>query len=209
MCRNVLVVILVVACSAGCLRKKEPVLGQRFEDGFERADLGPDWRPTGGNFGIVDGVLRTQDSRNHTLWLRRRLPPEVEVTFDAWSESGDGDIKCEIFGDGHSTSSGEGAYTATGYVLVFGGWGNSMSIIARMDEHGDDRKVTRKLKVQAGKHYAWRIRREGSKLSWWIDGQLLLEYDDPAPLTGGGHEYFGFNNWEAPLSFDNLAIRAL
>ena len=52
-------------------------------------------------------------------------------------------------------------------------------------------------------------RREGGKITWWIDGQHFLEYDDPRPLTGGGHQYFGFNNWEAPVSFDNLVIRAL
>jgi hypothetical protein len=133
----------------------------------------------------------------------------VEVSFDTWSDTAEGDIKCELFGDGTSTSTGKGAYTATGYVLVFGGWGNTLSIIARMDEHGDDRKVTRKLKVKPGKKYAWRIRREKGKLSWWIDGSLFLEYDDPNPLTGRGHEYFGLNNWETPVSFDNLVIRAL
>lgn len=209
MFRKVIFLTLAALALAGCLRKKEPVLGQRFEDDFERTELGKDWRPTGGNYTIVDGVLRAQGSRNHTLWLRRRLPQQVEVTFDAWSDTAEGDIKCELFGDGHSTSTGEGAYTATGYVFVFGGWNNTLSIIARLDEHGDDRKVTRKLKVQPDRKYSWRIRREGGKITWWIDGQHFLEYDDPKPLTGGGHQYFGFNNWEAPVFFDNLVIRAL
>jgi hypothetical protein len=208
MTHRVVLAFIVVAALAGCLRKKEPVLGQRFEDTFERTDLGGDWRRTGGNFQVADGVLKVQGARNHTLWLRRRLPPDVEVSFDTWSDTAEGDIKCEMFGDGSSTSTGEGAYTATGYVLVFGGWGNSLSIIARLDEHGD-RKVSRQLKVEPGKKYSWRIRREQGKLSWWIDGALFLEFDDPDPLTGRGHEYFGFNNWETPVSFDNLVIKAL
>jgi hypothetical protein len=33
--------------------------------------------------------------------------------------------------------------------------------------------------------------------------------DDPAPLQGPGHRYFGFNNWQTPVRFDNLRIRAL
>ena len=36
--------------------------------------------------------------------------------------------KCEIFGDGSDH--------ASGYILVHGGWNNSISVIARLDEHG-------------------------------------------------------------------------
>jgi hypothetical protein len=207
--RHILLWLAIALACASCLRKKEPVLGEQFSDEFERTTLGPDWRPTGGSFTIEDGVLKAQDCYNHTLWLRRRLPRDVEVGFEAWSDGADGDIKFELFGDGHSTSTGEGAYTATGYVLVLGGWHNTLSIIARMDEHADNRKVTRKIKVEPGKRYRMRARRTGRKLSWWVDGALLLEFDDPEPLEGGGHEYFGFNNWEAPVSFDNLVIRPL
>ena len=209
MARKTLVLALAVLACTSCLRKKEPVLGEKFEDRFDRTTLGPDWRPTGGNFRIVDGILEVEGARNHTLWLRRRLPQDVEVSFETWCDTAEGDIKFEVFGDGHSTSTGEGAYTATGYVLVFGGWNNSMSIIARMDEHADDRKVTRKLKVEPGRKYQMRARRIQNKLSWWIDGTLFLEFDDPEPLAGRGHEYFGFNNWESPVSFDNLIIRSL
>jgi len=209
MTKRILIAILATLALASCLRKKEPVLGDRFSDDFERTELGSDWKPTGGNFRIVDGVLMVEGAKNHTLWLRRRLPPDVEVTFETWSDSDEGDIKFEMFGDGHSTSTGEGAYTATGYVLVFGGWGNSMSIIARMDEHADNRKVTRKLKVEPGKKYHMRARRQDGVLTWYIDGKQFLEFDDPEPLEGRGHEYFGFNNWESPVSFDNLVIKAL
>jgi hypothetical protein len=209
MTRKVVVVIIAALVCTTCLRKKEPVLGDKFDDRFERTGLGPDWRPTGGSFTIVDGVLTAQDCRNHTLWLRRRLPANVEVSFEVWSDTEEGDIKFELFGDGHSTSTGKGAYTATGYVLIFGGWDNTLSIIARMDEHGDDRKTTRKMKVEPGRKYRMRVRRIDKKLSWWIDGTLFLEYEDPDPLVGRGHEYFGFNNWEAPVSFEYLVIRAL
>ena len=36
-----------------------------------------------------------------------------------------------------------------------------------------------------------------------------LMFDDPAPLTGAGHSYFGFNDWEAELHFDNFRVRPL
>ena len=50
------------------------------------------------------------------------------VEFDVRSESPEGDIKVEMFGDGLNHSSG--------YVLIHGGWNNSISIISRLDEHG-------------------------------------------------------------------------
>jgi hypothetical protein len=202
--------LLISAGLAGCLKKPvEPVLGSVFKDDFSRAELGENWRSTGGNFHIEDGALKVQGARNHTLWLKRRLPGDLELAFTTWSDTSEGDIKFELFGDGFSTSTGEGAYTATGYVLIFGGWRNTVSIIARLDEHGNDRKTTRKLTVQPGQRYSIKVESKGNKISWWIDDKIFLVYDDPKPLRGKGHEYFGFNNWEAPVSFDDLSIKPL
>ena len=47
------------------------------------------------------------------------------------------------------------------------------------------------------------------KITWTIDQQPFLVLDDPNPLEGPGHEYFGFNNWEADTWFDNLVITPL
>jgi hypothetical protein len=33
-----------------------------------------------------------------------------------------------------------------------------------------------------------------------------MEYDDPRPLGGSGHDRFGFSGWAADLFFDNLRI---
>ncbi|MFH1436160.1 MAG: family 16 glycoside hydrolase [Pseudomonadota bacterium] len=187
----------------------EPLLGEGFSDDFSRASLGENWRTTGGNFRIEDGALKVQGARNHVLWLKRRLPRDILMTFTTWSDTSEGDIKFELFGDGFSTSTGEGAYTASGYVMVFGGWNNSISIIARMDEHGQDRKATKRLKVKAGQRYRMKVESKDTKLRWWIDDNLFLTYDDNTPLKGRGHEYFGLNNWESPVSFDDLEIKPL
>jgi len=196
--------------STACLKKSvEPVLGSGFQDDFSRVELGDNWRKTGGKFHIEDGVLKVQGARNHTLWLKRRLPRDLTLTFTTWSDTSEGDIKFEIFGDGFSTSTGDGAYTATGYVMVFGGWNNTVSIIARIDEHGSDRKASRKLNVKPGRHYKMKVESKGNKISWWIDDKLFLVFDDPKPLRDRGHEYFGFNNWESPVYFDDLVIKPL
>ena len=174
---------------------------QGFSDDFEREALGPNYFATGGHWRIEKGVLHSPGSKNNPLWLKARLPDDVAVEFDVRSESAEGDIKCEIFGNGRDH--------ASGYVVLFGGWSNSTSALARLDEHGRDRKENRTLKVTRGKTYHFRVQRKGTLLQWFADGNLMMEWDDPAPLKGSGHDRFGFSSWEADLYFDNLKVTAL
>ena len=118
------------------------------------------------------------------------------------------DIKVEVFGDGKSFAK-RASYTATSYVLILGGWNNSRSIIARMDEHGRDRKVREAPRGEVDRTYACNIVRVGGALSWYVDGERFLELEDPEPLRGKGHEHFAFNNWESEVYFDDLVIREL
>jgi hypothetical protein len=195
--------------AAACTPQGDPGLGpEGFSDDFERSELGDAWNDTGGNFQVRDGALKVQGARNKPLWLRRRLPHNVSIEFDAKSDSADGDIKVEIFGDGVSKAEAA-SYTATSYVLIFGGWRNSLNVLARMNEHGDDRVVGPELKVVPGRTYHMKIERRGATITAWVDGRKLLELTDPEPLTGPGHDHFAFNNWQAPLTFDNLRVKPL
>lgn len=178
------------------------------------------WRTT------PDGWLLSPGVKNNPLWLRASLPNDVAVEFDVKSMSPEGDIKAEIFGDGSDH--------ASGYVLIHGGWNNSISIIARLDEHApplnsvlakangadpvaagvyrDDTRVrveASPYRVEVGRTYHWRIERRGKLLTWFIDGREFMRFEDPKPLTGKGHDRFGFSSWEAQLFFDNLTVTAL
>lgn len=194
-----------------------------------------DFWSTGGMWRTVGGELLSPGVKNNPLWLKAKLPENVAVEFDVRSTSPEGDIKCEIFGDGSDH--------ASGYVLIHGGWNNSLSIIARLDEHGASlaalqaeagriqreknlpdadlvktgvfRENTR-MRVEAnpfpvtiGRAEHWRIVRQGSVLTWSIDGREFMRFDDPMPLKGKGHDRFGFSSWEAQLYFDNLTVTAL
>lgn len=182
----------------------------RFEDRFDRTELGSNWNATNPSvWTLRDGALYVANARNHPLWLRRRLPRDARIEFDAWSNSPDGDIKCEAWGDGHSYAR-QASYTATSYVVIFGGWRNSLNIIARMDEHAPDRRIQPNgPRVEQGRHYHWVVERRGNRLTWSVDGNPMIDFDDPAPLAGPGHEFFAFNNWSVELGFDNLVITPL
>jgi hypothetical protein len=203
-------VLPLLSATPACVKQRPavPAITSRFVDRFDRSQLGSDWVATSDVWTIRDGAVQVSGARNHPLWLRRRLPRNARIEFDAWSSGADGDIKCEVYGDGHSYAT-EDSYTATSYVVIFGGWHNSLNVIARMYEHGSDRQARRATPVVPGQRYHWAIERRGNVLTWSVDGQAMLEYDDPAPLAGAEHEYFAFNNWMVPLGFDNLVITPL
>lgn len=204
--------VAALALLCACKVRELPPIESTYADTFDRPSLGPDYNQTGSGFRIVDGAVNARGAHNRPLWLGRRLPAgDLQIDFDAWSRSPEGDIKVEVFGDGRSYDPDGNRYMATSYVLVFGAWKNSRSIIARMDEHGKDMVARTDKKVVPDQRYHWRIVRRGGVLEWFIDDLTtpFLRFDDPEPLVGDGHAYFGFGNWETDTYFDNLVIKAL
>jgi hypothetical protein len=205
--RSLLVPLAVVCLTIGCKAKVIPLTGP-YADDFQRADVGGDWNNTGAAYNTTGGKLNIKGAHNHPLWLRRKLPFNVIIELDATSRSPDGDLKVELMGDGESFDPDQGRYDNTGYMFVFGGWHNTLSIISKQGEHDDAVKARRPSPlVEPGRTYHWTILKRGGHLLWEIDGQPFLEYFDPQPLGGPGHEFFAIDNWESDASYDNLRIR--
>ncbi len=59
---------------------------------------------------------------------------------------------------------------------------------------------------EQGKVYDLKIRKKGGELRISVDGQLMLEATDPAPLGGG---YFGFRTFRTELWWSDLEVWAL
>lgn len=195
-------------------------LGPSFEDKFERADVGPDWRQTApGIWKIEAGRLCGRGAKNHGVWLDRVLPTNARIEFDAISNSPDGDLKAEIFGDGASAATGASYTDATSYLTILGGWKNHFHVLARIDEHAANRlelKVEpgaddeRARPVAEGQVYHFKVERaDGKTISWWVGDNLMHKLVDPEPLVGPGHDHFGFNDWDVPVCFDNVRIEPL
>jgi hypothetical protein len=201
----------------------DPQLSSVFSDDFQRegagSALGPNWRATSSVWKIDAGRLCGENARNHPVWLARRLPSNAVIEFDAMSESEQGDIKAEFWGDGRSSASGQSYTDATSYLTVFGGWKNRFHVLARRDEHAPDRQ---EIKLEPGaadlnrspvvphRVYQFRVeRRDGRTLRWQVDDMDILTYRDDEPLTGPGHEHFGFNDWQVRVCFDNLRVTPL
>lgn len=177
-----------------------------FEERFDAPAFGRAWTVTAkGDWTIVDGWAHSKSAKNMGLWLTGfQLPDGVRVEFDIRSEPRgagkrfEGDLKCEIFNTA--------AEHEKGYILVNGGWNNQLDIVARLDEHGKDRKETPARAVEASKVYRWAIVRTAGTLHWYRDGVPFMTFDDGEPVKG---RFFGFNNWEAHVYVDNLKVFAL
>jgi hypothetical protein len=180
-------------------------------------DPGSDWVATMlGAWRIEGGRLCGEHARNHGIWLKRALPVNARVEFDAVSQSPDGDIKAEYWGDGRSYATSLSYSNATSYLTIFGGWHNKFHVLARINEHGNDRQeITvdpnsddpREKPVVTGQSYHMKIERnDGKTLKWWVDGNEMLTYADSAALVGPGHDHFGFNDWDAKVCFDNVRV---
>ncbi len=197
----------------------DPALSAPYADDFERAELGSAWYVRSPAWKIEGGRLCVSGARNQPAWLRRRLPVNARVEFEATAGSEVGDVKAEYWGDGRAGATGVSYTNATSYLTIFGGWKNSFHVLARLDEHAKDRPEirldpdsdeVRSAPVKPDRLYRFKVERtDGKTVRWWVDDIEILAYPDREPLVGAGHEHFGFNNWQAPVCFDNLRVTPL
>jgi hypothetical protein len=58
--------------------------------------------------------------------------------------------------------------------------------------------------------YHFKIERsDGKTVRYAVDDTEILSLVDKSPLSGPGHDHFGFNDWQVPVCFDNLSITPL
>jgi len=194
-----LLLLAAMFLSAACSKKEEKLAPIPFSDDFERSDLGENWSGDPG-WRIKDGAAFSAGTSNRPLFLKARLPDDAVIELDVRSESPAGDIKFELYTDGVNHESG--------YIMIFGGWKNTISCIARLNEHGHDRQELRQPgQVKIGQTHKMKVVRKDKVIRWYADGKLLLDYYDSDPLRGDGHDRLAFNNWQSHLYFDNLKIR--
>jgi len=208
-------VLLVATTLAGCKKRPRarslpPDAGLTggtllFEENFEKGLA--NWSAESPNWKVVEGRLYTGDKSNNNkaIWLNGLdLPRNFRVEFTAVAVKGnqpkfEGDVKCEFGGDEKEH--------ASGYIVIFGGWKNTVNTIAKHDEHGDGRlAVDSNAKVEEGKSYTFQIVRLDNEIKWFLDSKLLLRVTDKDVAAG---PVFGFNNWNSRVYFDNLSLFAL
>jgi hypothetical protein len=202
--RRLLVVVSSVFLASSCLPKtagSDGAITAPFTDSFDRKELGSKWKKAGGTWTIADGALHSTGEHNIPLFLDVRLPKNAKIEFTAWSRSPAVDTKVEVFGDGTRHESG--------YIVIVGGWNNSITTIARLDEH-EKTRVEKRTRWEPNKKYRWTVQRtDGHTIELFLDGMPVIAYDDKEPLTGARNAFMAFSNWESDVFYDDLVITPL
>jgi hypothetical protein len=198
---------------------QRPPITSPFEDAFDRDELGPNYNALSPAWKIHAGRLCARGARNKGVWLLRKIPQNARIEFDGVAESVEGDVKAELWGDGVSGATGTSYTNATSYLAILGGWKNTKHVLARMNEHADDRLELdiepgsddeRARPVESGQPYHFKVERaDGKTVEWSVNGLVYFRLTDDEPLTGAGHEYLGFNDWDLPVCFDNVKVTPL
>src|SRR5262249_5091594 len=118
-----------------------------------------DFFTTGGFWRVQGGELLSPGVRNNPLWLKARLPENVRIDFDVRSTSPEGDIRAIVFGDGLN-------YQLSGYHLIQGGWTNSLSVLARLEDNAPNLNRFQAWAADIG-------RRRGQSTVNWVEAGLF------------------------------------
>ena len=92
-----------------------------------------------------------------------------------------------------------------GYLFQFGGKGNTM---LGLNKHDEIIKATVKDKplVVPGKKYQIVAENDKGHLKLIVDGQTVIDYVDPSPISGKDNALIGFYTWESKLVIEKLAV---
>lgn len=194
--------LILIFAVFGCTSEKKAVLV--FEDSFERSEIGDNYEIQGGDWRIENGKLRCATAKNRNLVLRSVDLPQngiVELTMKSRSDAVD--VKFNLWGDGKIHDHGDG------YTFILGGWNNRISVISKLHEH-EKKRSEKKEKLEKEKLYKIKVERSLSKIKWFVNGELFLEYNDETPLkVSEGYSKLSFANWKSDVEFDDLKIYAL
>lgn len=155
-----------------------------FEDIFDRHELGQDWAVLEGDFKTVYDVPNgtgTLFAKGEALLLRR-FPGDVRVELQG-SSARPGDLSIVL-------ATNERGFDG-GYFMGFGSNENTLSKILRAGK-----KVAVSTAVMTpGKACNIVAEKSGAQVMLTVDGETVMRFDDPQPLTGPDHEMVGLYLW--------------
>ncbi|HIE53191.1 MAG TPA: hypothetical protein EYP85_15675 [Armatimonadetes bacterium] len=155
----------------------------------ERWTCSPEWSFFGG---WEEGV--PPPYRAPILWSKRRFAGDVTV--EAYVSIRMHNEGYNWPGDLNLTMCGDGRNLGRGYSLVIAGWGNKTTRLFRNGQPIAETDRYHLYQRQGNKdpnytplfHRHWwylRFAKEGKRLRVWVDDELILEAEDPQPLSEG------------------------
>jgi hypothetical protein len=155
-----------------------------LEDNFDRDELGEHWKVLVGDWKVQDGVLRNGPGHSEVV-ITRPFPGMHRLEFEAMT---DVQRPCDFTSAIHTTAAVSSVRNA-GYLLQFGGAGNTLNRILRNDQQIEDRAVQRF--IEPGRWHTVVAELDGDTVRLIVDGKTIVEAYDRLPLVGEGHDRVG------------------
>lgn len=163
-----------------------------------------DWRVAAGIWEVTNrwqcdprwSFFSGRSNRLAAIWNKKEMKGDVTVEFFAGikmdQERG---RKYEYASDMNITICADGNDLTSGYSFIFGGWQNTRTRIVKGTKVLGEK--FERIPADSGIHRRWfylKAMRRGNHLAFYIDNELILECDDPAPLEGGRVAIWTYNN---------------
>jgi len=188
-------------CGLGCAAKAPSGWTVAYSSDFDEAKLPARWIVIEGDANVADGrlVLRAPADGQAQITLNEpAFAGSVRVEFDG---SLTGDYVCDL----SAFLNADAAGYAGGYLLQFGGMGNTQNRLIRAGEIIDS-TVGDEPMVTPGKKHHVVAENDGGLIRLIVDGKELFSYKDTNPFAGAGHDRVGFYTWDCTLRIDKITI---
>jgi hypothetical protein len=197
-----------------------------FEDQFSQTLNTNHWKTEmaePGYVGTKSGKLVIDSPGGVTVWLNQKLSGNFKIEYD-WKvvvAGGKNDRLSDLNQFWMATDpANTSLFTRTGkfeeydslslYYVGMGGNTNTTTRFRKYDGKGDRellQEYTDQEHLLKPNHiYRIRIIVQNGETSFWVDGQKLFNYKDPAPLREG---YFGFRSTWSRHEIDNFLIKSI
>jgi hypothetical protein len=158
-------------------------------------------RITNGKWTVRNGRLEALDGEERSILLMPcQLDPiriACDVTCQPNPDGRIGDISI-LLNKGPDTS-----YWKDGYLFTTASYYNECSSFYR---DGVRFANTEFSPVTPGQTHKVILEKHGGQIRYWLDGKVILEARDPAPLPKGENRWFGLRTYNTRLQVDNLVI---
>ena len=216
---------LLVLCSTGLFAAETTLYTDDFAGDLNQwaVEQQPD-----GSVRIEACRLIIADQGGCTVWFRPRLTAPIRISYDVtlsskarvsdlncfWMASVIGDAAVPPFAPGHARDGKFSAYdTLRTYYVGYGGNANTTTRFRRYDGTGHKPLLPQhdlgapKFLLQADHTYHIEITVDGTgRTRWSRDGEVVFDFQDPAPLTSG---WFAFRTVQSRLEIAHFKVAKL
>lgn len=156
---------------------------------------------TNGKWAVANGKLEATEGEERSILLMPSALDPLRIEFDATCQPnpdgrvGDISVLAHILPDKR--------YWSDGYLFTTASFYNECSSFYRVDSRFAHTEFS---PVVPGQTHHLIMEMAAGHIRYWLDGRVVLEGRDPAPLPRDSSRWFGFRTYNTRLQLDNVVV---